>query len=77
MDCKASDRDDPTVDPRFGRIGKQIIKDTGPLSKKRMETIDDDVADRAADFIQRKTKADQPFFVWVNFTPGTRGSGDV
>ena len=68
MDCKASDRDDPTVDPRFGRVGKQIIKDTGPLTKKRMETIDDDVADRAADFIQRQTKADKPFFVWVNFT---------
>ena len=68
MDCKASDRDDPTVDPRFGRVGKQIIKDTGPLTKKRMETIDDDVADRAADFIQRQTKAEKPFFVWVNFT---------
>ncbi len=68
MDCKASDRDDPTVDPRFGRVGKQIIKDTGPLTKKRMETIDDDVADRAADFIQRQTKAEKPFFVWVYFT---------
>ncbi len=33
-----------------------------------METIDDDVAKRAADFIQRKSKADAPFFVWVNFT---------
>ncbi len=35
-------RDDATVDPRFGKVGKQIIKDTGPLTKKRMETIDDD-----------------------------------
>ncbi|MFT5526653.1 MAG: arylsulfatase A-like enzyme [Pirellulaceae bacterium] len=68
LDCKASDRDDPTVDPRFGRVGKQIIKDTGALTKKRMETIDDDAADRAVDFIQRQTKADKPFFVWVNFT---------
>ncbi len=33
-----------------------------------METVDDDVADRAADFIERQTKADKPFFVWVNFT---------
>ncbi|MBM4112300.1 MAG: arylsulfatase, partial [Phycisphaerae bacterium] len=47
LDCKASDRDDPTVDPRFGRVGKQTIKDTGPLTKKRMETIDDDIAARA------------------------------
>ncbi len=68
LDCKATDRDDPTVDPRFGRVGKQTIKDTGPLTKKRMETIDDDVADRAADYIKRQSDAAQPFFVWVNFT---------
>ncbi len=68
MDCKASDKDDPTVDPRFGKVGKQIIKDTGPLTRKRMETIDDDVASRAVDFIQRQNKADKPFFVWVNFS---------
>ena len=68
LDCKASDKDDDTVDPRFGKVGKQIIKDTGPLTKKRMETIDDVTADRAVDFIQRQVKADKPFFVWVNFT---------
>ena len=68
MDCKATDTDDPTVDPRFGKVGRQTIKDTGPLTRKRMETIDDDVAKRAADFIQRKSKTDEPFFVWVNFT---------
>ncbi len=45
-----------------------MIKDTGPLTKERMKTIDDDVAQRAVDFIQRKSKAKQPFFVWVNFT---------
>ena len=33
MDCKASDTDDPTVDPRFGKVGKQICRDTGPLTK--------------------------------------------
>ena len=68
LDTKASDTDDPTVDPRFGKVGKQIIKDTGPLTKKRMETIDDDVANRAADFIQRQKAAGKPFFLWVNFT---------
>lgn len=68
LDCKASEKDDATVDPRFGKVGKQIIKDTGPLTRKRMETIDDDVAKRSADFIQRQAKADKPFFVWVNFT---------
>lgn len=49
-------------------MGKQKIKDTGPLTKKRMEKIDDDVAARAVDFIQRKTKGDEPIFLWVNFT---------
>ena len=68
MDCNASDKDDETTDPRFGKVGKQIIKDTGPLTKKRMETIDDDIADRSVDFIKRQAKAGQPFFAWVNFT---------
>nr|WP_169977640.1 arylsulfatase [Tautonia rosea] len=68
LDTKATDVDDPTVDPRFGRVGKQVIEDTGPLTKKRMETIDDDIAARAIDFIERKAEGDEPFFVWVNFT---------
>ena len=42
--CEATTVDDPTVDPRFGKVGKQVCKDTGPLTKKRMETIDDDIA---------------------------------
>jgi len=53
MDCKASDRDDGTVDARFGKVGRQVCKDTGPLTKKRMETIDDDIVARAVDFMQR------------------------
>ena len=60
--------DDPTVDPRFGRVGKQKIEDTGPLTKKRMQTIDDDIAARGADFIERQHKAGKPFFTWINFT---------
>jgi arylsulfatase len=68
LDCKATDVDDATVDPRFGRVGKQTIKDTGPLTRKRMETIDDDVAARASEYIGRQAKAGTPFFVWVNFT---------
>jgi arylsulfatase len=68
LDCKATDTDDATVDPRFGKVGKQTIKDTGPLTKKRMETIDDDIADRSADFLKRQTGAGKPVFLWVNFT---------
>jgi arylsulfatase A-like enzyme len=68
LDCKASDKDDQTVDPRFGKVGKQVCKDTGPLTKARMVTIDDDIASRAADFIKRQANAKKPFFVWVNTT---------
>jgi arylsulfatase len=68
LDCKATDVDDATVDPRFGKVGKQTIVDTGALTKLRMETCDDDFADRAVDFIKRENAAGKPFFVWVNFT---------
>ena len=66
--CRASDRDDPTVDPRFGRIGKQTIQDTGALTKKRMETVDDETSAAAVDFIGRQVKASRPFFCWYNAT---------
>ena len=68
LDCKATTVDDATVDPRFGKVGKQTIVDTGALTKKRMETIDDDFAARSVDFIKRQNAANKPFFVWVNFT---------
>ncbi|TCG05837.1 arylsulfatase [Paraburkholderia steynii] len=68
MDCKASDHDDPTVDPRFGKVGRQVCTDTGPLSSKRMETIDDETTGRAIDFMKQQSKADKPFFVWMNTT---------
>jgi arylsulfatase A-like enzyme len=48
--------------------GTQTIEDTGPLTKKRMETIDDDIADRSAEFIEKQAKAGKQMFVWVNFT---------
>ncbi|QNT69564.1 arylsulfatase [Defluviicoccus vanus] len=48
--------------------GTQKIEDTGPLTRKRMETIDDDIAARAAEFIDKQAKAGKPMFVWVNFT---------
>ena len=48
--------------------GGQKIEDTGPLTKKRMETIDDEVTDRALRFIDEKHKTEQPFFLWYNTT---------
>ena len=60
LKCKATDQDDPTVDPRFGKIG--TIEDTGPLTKKRMETVDDETSNAAIDFIKRQVQAIKPFF---------------
>jgi arylsulfatase A-like enzyme len=68
LKCKASSVDDPTVQPRWGRIGKQTIEDTGALTKKRMETIDDETSDAAVDFIKRQVAAGTPFFCWFNST---------
>src|ERR1700678_1935921 len=69
LHCKATDVDDPTTDPRFGRVGKQTIVDTGPLTKKRMETVDEEITSRALDWMENQAKADQPFFLWYNSTP--------
>ena len=48
--------------------GTQEIEDTGPLTKKRMETVDDEIVDAALDFIDRKHAEGVPFFTWVNTT---------
>jgi arylsulfatase A-like enzyme len=68
LKCKASDRDDPTVDPAFGRVGKQVIENTGALDTKRMETIDDEFLAAAKDFINRQQKASKPWFCYFNST---------
>ena len=64
----ATDKDDPTEDPRWGHVGRQKIEDTGPLTRKRMETCDEEFTDKALDFIGRAHKAGKPFFVWWNTT---------
>ncbi len=48
--------------------GSQKIEDIGPLTKKRMETVDDDTSDQAIRFIDENTKAGKPWFVWWNGT---------
>jgi arylsulfatase A-like enzyme len=68
MRCKASDKDDATVQERYGRVGKQVIEDTGPLTKKRMETCDDDFVAAAKAFIEHQHEAGKPWFVWLNTT---------
>ncbi|MBI2740465.1 MAG: arylsulfatase [Rhodospirillales bacterium] len=65
---------DPEFRKKFGPRGvirssaDGKIEDTGPLTKKRMETIDDETSAAAVDFIDRQTKAGKPFFCWFNST---------
>ena len=65
---------DPEFRKKFGPRGvihsfaDGRIEDTGPLNRKRMETIDDDVAARAAAFLEENHRAGKPVFLWVNFT---------
>jgi arylsulfatase A-like enzyme len=68
LHCWATDKDDPTDQPRWGKVGRQKIEDTGPLTKKRMETCDDEFVAAAKDFIGRQHKAGTPFFCWLNTT---------
>jgi arylsulfatase len=71
----ATDVDDPTVDPRFGKVGKQKITDEGPLPphpidgiKYNMETVDEVIRDKTVEFIDKAKAAGKPFFVWYNPT---------
>jgi arylsulfatase A-like enzyme len=67
-------KDDPTFLKSYSPRGviKSLadgkIEDTGPLNKKRMETIDDETTAACIDFMQRQVKAGKPFFTWMNTT---------
>ena len=64
----ATDVDDPTEQPRWGKIGKQRVEDAGTLYPKRMETVDDEILDYTLKFIHKAHTDKKPFFVWLNPT---------
>ena len=68
LHCWATDKDDTTVDPAFGKVGKQRIENTGPLTIKRMETIDDEFTTAALDWMDKQAKSGKPFFCYFNST---------
>ncbi|HTO60604.1 MAG TPA: arylsulfatase [Bradyrhizobium sp.] len=68
LKCKASETDDATVDPSFGRVGRQVIENTGALDTKRMETIDEEFLASAKDFIKRQQAVNNPWFCYFNST---------
>ena len=64
----ATDTVDETVDPRFGKVGKQRIVDTGPLTRKRMETVDGELVKEGIKFMDKAQADGKPFFVWFATT---------
>jgi arylsulfatase len=68
MHCWATDKDDTTVDPAYGKVGKQRIENTGALTTKRMETIDDEFTTAALDWMDKQAKSGKPFFCYFNST---------
>jgi len=64
----ATNTDDPTTDPKFGRVGTQRIEDTGALTRKRMETFDQEVTDETLKWLDKNGRGSKPFFVWFNST---------
>jgi len=64
----ATNTDDPTVQPRWGKIGKQKIEDAGQLCPDRMKTVDDEILDKALKFTDKARKDGKPFFLWLNPT---------
>ena len=68
LKCVATTTDTPGGDPRFGPWGKQKCEDTGPLTKKRQETIDEEFVKASIDFIDRANQDKKPFLVWFNPT---------
>ncbi|MBD0399964.1 arylsulfatase [Flammeovirga sp. EKP202] len=63
---KATTTDDTTVDPRWGKVGKQVIEDRGELGKLRQETFDDEVLEYSQKWLKAKKKADEEFFLFFN-----------
>jgi arylsulfatase len=75
LHCHASEKDDNTVDPRWGKIGKQTIIDEGPLPphqvkgiKYNMETVDEVILDKANHFMEKAVANGEPFFCYLNPT---------
>ena len=68
MHCWATNVDDNTVDPQWGKVGAQKITNTGPLTVKRMETVDEEFLNGALNFIDKAHKDGKPFFCWFNST---------
>jgi len=75
LHCYATDQNDPTEMPRWGKIGKQKVEDEGPLPphpmpgiRYNMETVDEEFVSASIKFMNQARAAHKPFFVWLNPT---------
>jgi arylsulfatase len=68
LHCWATDKDDATEDAHYGRVGRQKIENTGPLNRRRMETIDEEFLAGAKTFIERQHNAGKPWLCYFNST---------
>src|SRR5262249_60643551 len=64
----ATDLDDSTDQPRWGKVGKQKIQDAGQLCPDRMKTVDDEILENALKFVDKARQDGKPFFLWLNPT---------
>ena len=64
----ATDLDDPTEQPRWGKVGKQRIEDAGTLYPDRMKTVDDEILEHSLKFLDKAKGDGKPFFLWLNPT---------
>lgn len=58
--------DDPKIQPRWGKIGKQRIEDAGALPPERMKTVDNEIIEKAFAFMDKAKQEGKPFFIWHN-----------
>jgi arylsulfatase len=68
LHCWATDVDDTTEQPRWGKVGKQKIEDAGTLYPERMKTVDDEILEHTVKFMDKAKADNKPFFVWLNPT---------
>jgi arylsulfatase len=64
----ATDVDDPTEQPRWGKVGKQRLEDAGTLYPDRMKTVDDEILEHSLKFLDKARSDGKPFFLWLNPT---------
>lgn len=64
----ATNTDDTTEMPRWGKVGKQKVEDAGTLYPERMKTVDDEIRDKAFAFVDKARQDNKPFFLWLNPT---------